>query len=168
MSNKAYIGLGANLTSPARQLWQALHHLAALPETRLLASSSFYRSAPMGPQDQPDYVNAVALIDTALAPLALLDALQAIENQQGRIRTRHWGERTLDLDLLLYGQITLDLPRLKVPHYGLKDRNFVIQPLFELSPELVLPDGKALVDLACTTNDLVKVAPPLCDCRTLR
>ncbi|WKE66308.1 2-amino-4-hydroxy-6-hydroxymethyldihydropteridine diphosphokinase [Gallaecimonas kandeliae] len=161
MSSLAFIGLGANLDAPARQLWQALHHLAALPQSRLLQCSSFYASKPMGPQDQPDYVNAVAVLETGLEPLALLDALQAIEERQGRVRQRRWGERTLDLDLLLFGDQRLDLPRLQVPHYGLKDRDFVLLPLWELAPELVLPDGQPLAALVPEAEALAKVAEPL-------
>lgn len=161
MTVRAYIGLGANLASPARQLWQALHHLATIEHSTLVASSSFYGSKPMGPQDQPDYVNAVAALDTALPPLALLDALQAIEQRQGRVRQRRWGERTLDLDLLLYGQQQLTLPRLTVPHEGLKARPFVLEPLKELAPKLVLPDGESLENLPSQAGELVKVAAPL-------
>lgn len=158
---QAYIGLGSNLASPARQLWHALHALAALPGSRLLGSSSFYASKPMGPQDQPDYINAVALLDTHLAPLALLDALQGIEQRQGRVRLRRWGERTLDLDLLLYGQEPIEHPRLQVPHPGLKEREFVIVPLLELTPELVLPDRQPLAALAPRAQTLARVAAPL-------
>lgn len=144
---RAYIGLGSNLDDPLRQLRRALESLAQLPQTTLAGCSRFYRSAPLGPQDQPDYVNAVAALDTALAAEALLDALQAIETAQGRIRTRRWGPRTLDLDLLLYGDAVLATPRLCVPHPGLAERSFVLYPLYELAPELRLPDGRALAEL---------------------
>ncbi|WP_341501987.1 2-amino-4-hydroxy-6-hydroxymethyldihydropteridine diphosphokinase [Gallaecimonas sp. GXIMD4217] len=141
MAELAYIGLGANLAQPARQLRLALHALAALPGSKLLGASSLYHSAPMGPQDQPDYVNAVAALETELEPLALLDALQAIERQQGRVRKRRWGERTLDLDLLLYAGREIDHPRLTLPHPGLTQRPFVLAPLCELAPALTLPGG---------------------------
>lgn len=144
---RAYIGLGSNLDDPAQQLRRALAALAHLPQTHLAGCSRFYRSVPLGPQDQPDYVNAVAVLDTTQAPVALLDALQAIETAQGRVRTLHWGPRTLDLDLLLYGNETLATPRLTVPHSGLALRNFVLYPLAELAPELVLPDGRTLATL---------------------
>ncbi|PKM43427.1 MAG: 2-amino-4-hydroxy-6-hydroxymethyldihydropteridine diphosphokinase [Gammaproteobacteria bacterium HGW-Gammaproteobacteria-1] len=144
---RAYIGLGSNLDDPAQQLRRALEALAQLPQTRLAGCSRFYRSAPLGPQDQPDYINAVAALDTALEAEALLDALQAIEAAQGRVRLRRWGPRTLDLDLLLYGRETLTTPRLTVPHPGLAERNFVLYPLADLAPEMVLPDGRALTDL---------------------
>jgi len=144
---RVYIGLGSNLDDPVQQLHRAWAALAQLPQTQRVACSRFYRSAPLGPQDQPDYVNAVAALDTTLAPAALLDALQAIEAAQGRMRLRRWGPRTLDLDLLLYGSETLATPRLTVPHPGLAERNFVLYPLAELAPGLVLPDGRALADL---------------------
>mgnify|MGYP005751058203 FL=1 len=136
----AYVGLGSNLDDPRRQVEQALRELAALPDTVLAARSSLYRSAPMGPADQPAYINAVARLDTRLAPEALLDALQAVEAAHGRLRTgERWGPRTLDLDILLYGDARLDSPRLKVPHPGMAERNFVLEPLAELAPELDIP-----------------------------
>lgn len=144
---RAYIGLGSNLDDPVQQLHRALEALAQLPQTQRIACSRFYRSAPLGPQDQPDYVNAVVALDTDLLPEALLDALQAIEAAQGRVRTRRWGPRTLDLDLLLYGNEVLATPRLTVPHPGLAERNFVLYPLAELVPDLQLPDGQRLEEL---------------------
>lgn len=155
---RAYIGLGSNLDNPAEQLRRALTALVRLPQTRLAGCSRFYRSAPLGPQDQPDYVNAVAALDTELAPEALLDALQAIEAAQGRVRLRRWGPRTLDLDLLLYGDDILATPRLTVPHPGLAERNFVLHPLAELAPDLVLPDGRRLAALL-TQSDHAGLAP---------
>lgn len=143
----AYIGLGSNLADPQAQLQRALSELAVLPQSRLLAQSSLYRSPPMGPQDQPDYLNAVAAVDTALSPLALLDELQALELAHQRVRGEHWGPRTLDLDLLLYGEQRIDLPTLKVPHPGLYTRNFVLYPLAEIAPELVIPGFGALGEL---------------------
>ncbi|SDI09139.1 2-amino-4-hydroxy-6-hydroxymethyldihydropteridinediphosphokinase [Pseudomonas benzenivorans] len=145
---RVYIGLGSNLAEPLTQLRGALAALAALPQSRLLATSSFYASDPLGPADQPRYVNAVAALDTELAPLALLDALQAIEANQGRVRkAERWGPRTLDLDILLFGKRLLDEPRLRVPHYHLQARPFVLYPLAELAPELRLPDGRRLAEL---------------------
>lgn len=156
MPVRAFIGLGSNLQGPEAQLRHALEALSALPESQLLGVSRLYRSAPMGPQDQPDYINAVALIDTALEPHALLDALQAIENAQGRVRERRWGERTLDLDLLIYGGEVIAGERLTVPHPGLAERNFVLYPLAELAPDLTLPDGRELSALlaACADDGL--------------
>ena len=144
---RCYIGLGANLDDPATQIRTALQALAQLPHSRLLRVSSLYGSKPLGPQDQPDYLNAVAELDTTLEPMVLLDALQAQEQEQGRIKHRHWGERCIDLDLLLYGDTILASTRLNIPHHELKNRSFVVEPLRELSPELQLPDGTPLANL---------------------
>ncbi|MNJ56604.1 2-amino-4-hydroxy-6-hydroxymethyldihydropteridine pyrophosphokinase [compost metagenome] len=142
---RVYIGLGSNLAQPLQQLRAALAALAELPLTRLDGVSSFYASDPLGPPDQPRYVNAVAALDTALAPLELLDALQRIERQQGRVRkAQRWGPRTLDLDILLFGDRQLHDERLTVPHYHMHARPFVLYPLAELAPELRLPDGRPL------------------------
>ncbi|WP_461482695.1 2-amino-4-hydroxy-6-hydroxymethyldihydropteridine diphosphokinase [Porticoccus sp.] len=144
MTEVVYVGLGSNLGDPLTQLQRALEELGNLPLTRLIKCSSWYRSAPMGPQDQPDYYNGVAQLSTALEPLPLLRALQQIEQQHQRLRERHWGPRTLDLDILLYGDQSIDLPDLRVPHPGLYLRNFVLQPLAEISPALQFPDGSRL------------------------
>ena len=144
----AYIALGSNLYTPLEQLKRALNALAQLPQTQLMAVSSFYRSKPLGPQDQPDYLNAAVEISTALSPLALLDELQRIENEQGRVRLRRWGERTLDLDILLYGDEIIQSERLTVPHYDMHNREFVIVPLAEIAPNLILPNGQKLAELA--------------------
>lgn len=140
----AYIGLGSNLENPRAQVEQALVELATIPQSYLLAKSPLYRSAPVGPGDQPDYINATALLETFLTPLALLDALQAIEQSHQRVRIEHWGPRTLDLDILLLDQLVLDSERLKVPHPYLTQRNFVLYPLADIAPELQLPDGTSL------------------------
>lgn len=140
-----YIALGSNLDNPLQQLKQAVETLQKFAKN--FAISPFYGSKPLGPQDQPDYVNAVAKFDTELSPIALLDKLQHIENEQGRVRLRRWGERTLDLDILLYGQQQIHNERLIVPHYDMQNREFVIVPLYTLSPELVLPNGVRLADL---------------------
>ena len=142
-----YIALGSNLNMPIQQLKLAIQAMADLPDTEIKKVSSFYQSQPLGPQDQPDYVNAVACLETELFPLALLDALQNIENGQGRIRLRRWGERTLDLDILLYDNQIIRNERLTVPHYDMQNREFVIVPLYEISPELILPDGVSLQQL---------------------
>ncbi|MGR6981544.1 2-amino-4-hydroxy-6-hydroxymethyldihydropteridine diphosphokinase [Testudinibacter sp. P27/CKL/0425] len=141
---RCYIALGSNLATPIEQLKSAVSSLENLTQTELIAVSSFYRSKPLGPQDQPDFVNAVATIETELSPLALLDALQQIEQQQGRVRLRRWGERTLDLDILLYGDQVIQSERLTVPHYDMHNREFVIVPLYEIAPHLQLPSGKKL------------------------
>ncbi len=153
-----YIGLGSNLEDPLAQVMRAFGELAEIPETQLLARSSIYSSLPVGPE-QPDYINAVALLDTQLAPLALLDALQAIEQAHQRVRIQHWGPRTLDLDLLLYGDDVIDLERLKVPHPYLTQRSFVLYPLADITPDLHLPDGTPLADLLsrCSADGLVRL-----------
>lgn len=144
MSAIAYIGLGSNLDQPIQQLLTAYQELANLPETTFLAGSSLYSSKPVGPQDQPDFVNAVVKLETKLSAIALLDALQALEQQHQRVRLRHWGPRTLDLDLLLYDQQQIALPRLSVPHPQMHLRGFVLLPLAEISPEIVIP-GKGSI-----------------------
>lgn len=143
-----YIALGSNLAEPSQQLNQALSALANLENSQLIAHSSFYQSKPLGPQDQPDYVNAVARLATSLTPLALLDKLQQIEQQQGRVRLRRWGERTLDLDILLYGDCIIQSERLTIPHYDMQNRAFVIIPLAEIAPDLILPKGESIANLA--------------------
>jgi 2-amino-4-hydroxy-6-hydroxymethyldihydropteridine diphosphokinase len=152
----AFIGLGSNLAEPSLQLAQALAGLAALPDTELVAQSPFYCSRPVGPQDQPDFINGAAWLRTTLPALTLLDHLQGIEQSHGRERVRHWGPRTLDLDLLLYGSETLSGPRLTVPHPELPNRDFVLQPLLDLNPNLALPDGTGIAELRrrCPDNQL--------------
>lgn len=139
----AFIALGSNLEDPAKQLQRAVDALAALPASRLDAVSSVYSSAAVGPGNQPDYLNAVALVSTELAPRALLVALQEIEQNQGRVRQERWGPRTLDLDILLYGELQLDSPDLTIPHPRMHQRDFVLYPLREISnTNPVLPDGR--------------------------
>ncbi|WP_077035692.1 2-amino-4-hydroxy-6-hydroxymethyldihydropteridine diphosphokinase [Pelomonas sp. KK5] len=137
-SVRAYIGLGANLGDLRRTLDEALVALAALPLTELRAASGFYRTAPVD-AGGPDYLNAVVMLDTTLAPEALLDALQAIEQAHGRERPYVNAPRTLDLDLLLYGDRRIVTPRLTVPHPRLHRRAFVLHPLLELTPDLDAP-----------------------------
>ena len=130
--DKVFIGLGSNLEDPLLQLTQAIHQLKQLESVTVVNISSFYSSPPMGPQDQPDYINAVVEISTSLKPEHLLDELQKIEQQQGRVRKERWGARTLDLDVLLYGNEVINTERLIVPHSGIKQRNFVLYPLSDL------------------------------------
>lgn len=148
-----YIGIGSNLDDPVAQVRQALDELSGLPLTQRIAASRLYRSRPVGPQDQPDFINAVALLRTRLSPLALLDQLQALEQRHRRVRHQHWGPRTLDLDLLLYGSEKVQLPRLRVPHPELPSRAFVVLPLAELAPRLTLLDGTEITTLAATLAD---------------
>lgn len=156
-----FIGLGSNQADPSLQLAGAVARLAALPETELVAQSPFYRSKPVGPQDQPDFVNGVAWLRTELPPLKLLDHLQAIEQAHGRERVQRWGPRTLDLDLLLYGNETIASERLTVPHAELANRDFVLQPLLDLEPELAMPDGRTIEQLRqrCPDNGLQQLHP---------
>ncbi|MBA6336697.1 MULTISPECIES: 2-amino-4-hydroxy-6-hydroxymethyldihydropteridine diphosphokinase [unclassified Colwellia] len=152
-----YVGLGSNLSDPQKQIELAVASLTQIKNTTLDGVSSLYFSRPMGPQDQPDYMNAVALLRTDLNPLDLLNELQAIENNAGRVRKdNRWGARILDLDMLLFDNETINHERLTVPHYGLELREFVLLPLAELSPKLTLPNGKPVLALsqAIATNGL--------------
>lgn len=151
MSYTAFIGLGANLGDPRQQLIEAVQCLTGLPDTRITGVSRLYGSAPVGPQDQPDYLNAVARLETGLTPHRLLAELQAIENSAGRIRERHWGPRTLDLDLLLYARDEIRTANLTVPHPEMVNRAFVIVPLLDIDPEAVLPNGLKAASLQAAT-----------------
>jgi len=148
----AYIGLGSNLANPIVQIKTALQELAELPDCRLSAASSLYRSDPMGPSDQPDYINAVAALETQLSPAALLVELQRLEQLHQRVRLERWGPRTLDLDLLLYDDQRVDTPDLTVPHPGVAERNFVLVPLLEIAPDLRLPDNRSVAELAAAVS----------------
>lgn len=144
----AYLGLGSNLASPVEQIKSARTAIIAVPGIKELAFSSLYRSLPMGPQDQPDYVNAVMAINTELSVLELLHSLQAIENAHGRCRAgQRWGARTLDLDILMYGDQCIDLPELAVPHPGIAARSFVLYPWYEIAPEISIPGKGSLAAL---------------------
>lgn len=143
---RCFIGIGSNLDAPIQQVQQALLELNELPESALIQHSSLYVSAPVGPQDQPDFVNAVAEINTHLDAHALLDELQALEQLHQRIRIQHWGPRTLDLDLLIYGNELIRTERLNVPHPFMTERNFVIYPLAEIAPDFIFPDKTSLSD----------------------
>ncbi len=150
-----YIGLGANLGHPRIQVEQALEQLQDLPNSDVTAVSSLYRTAPVGPADQPDFINAVARLDTALEPLELLAALQQIERSHGRIRNgQRWGPRTLDLDILLVGEQVLSLPQLRVPHPQMHARAFVLGPLAEIAPPgLEIPGQGRLDELLGAVED---------------
>ena len=142
----AYIGLGSNLDSPCQHIVAAFSALDALPATALTRRSALYKSKPVGPPDQADFINAVAELRTGLLPLALLDGLRAIEDRHGRARGRRWGPRTLDLDLLLYGAATIKHERLTVPHPEMLKRAFVLAPLVEIRADCRLPGGGAPSD----------------------
>ncbi|TNF06002.1 MAG: 2-amino-4-hydroxy-6-hydroxymethyldihydropteridine diphosphokinase [Gammaproteobacteria bacterium] len=161
MTELVYIGLGSNLAAPLDQLQRASLALGNLPDTTLTALSSWYRTPPMGPQDQPDYINGVAQLRTDLSPTTLLQRLQTIENDHRRVRERHWGPRTLDLDILLYGNQVIDLPELQIPHPGMYLRNFVLWPLAEIDPQLQFPDGSSLAMRLenCPSEGIVRLSP---------
>lgn len=159
-----YIGLGANLGDPRRQVEQALVQLQDLPRSELAAVSSLYRTAPVGPANQPDFINAVARLDTSLEPPALLASLQQIERSHGRIRNgERWGPRTLDLDILLVGEQVLDLPHLRVPHPQMHVRAFVLAPLAEIAPpELAIPGRGRLDGLLADVEEDARAMARLC------
>ncbi|MDY0419040.1 2-amino-4-hydroxy-6-hydroxymethyldihydropteridine diphosphokinase [Enterobacter sp. 170198] len=144
----AYIAIGSNLASPLEQVNAAVQALGEIPQSKIVAVSSFYRTPPLGPQDQPDYLNAAVVLETALDAETLLDNTQRIELQQGRVRkAERWGPRTLDLDIMLFGYETINTERLTVPHYDMKNRGFMLWPLFEVAPDLIFPDGIPLRDI---------------------
>ncbi|MFH2134929.1 MAG: 2-amino-4-hydroxy-6-hydroxymethyldihydropteridine diphosphokinase [Pseudomonadota bacterium] len=155
----AYVGLGSNLADPAVQVVNALAALDALPQTRLLKQSSLYRSAPVGYLDQPDFINAVAQVETELAPRALLDALLALELECGRTREFQNAPRTLDLDVLMYGDLVHHEHGLTVPHPQMHLRAFVLQPLLEIAPDCVIPGVGAAADAmtACAGQQLERL-----------
>lgn len=155
-----FIAIGSNLDNPRRQVADAVAALSGLQGSRLVALSPWYRSAAIGPGSQPDYLNGVARLTTRLSPRHLLAALQAIEHAQGRQRTEHWGPRTLDLDILLYGNEIIAEPDLIVPHPRLTQRNFVLYPLADLAPDLIFPDGTPLKEVLakCQQDGIVRDA----------
>lgn len=149
----AYVGIGSNLDSPASQVEQALTRLAAIPDTILTARSGLYRSAPVGPAGQPDFINAAAALLTRLSAPALLGQLQAIETAQGRVRNgERWGPRCLDLDLLVYSSHTMKTPDLELPHPRIAERNFVLLPLSEIAAHVVVPGLKSVQALAADVS----------------
>jgi 2-amino-4-hydroxy-6-hydroxymethyldihydropteridine diphosphokinase len=163
MPVSVFIGLGSNLQEPQHQVNQAITALRAIPESHVVAVAPSYQSLPMGPSDQPDYINTVVQLETELSALALLDLLQAIEQSQGRERTKRWGARTLDLDVLTYGNEEISHPRLTVPHPGMAEREFVLYPLCDIAPTLVIPGLGRVSELrdACAPNGIVRLGEPL-------
>lgn len=156
MMVQVYIGLGSNLDKPEQQISSALKNLNEIKDSHLIKDSGLFKSPPMGPKDQPDYLNAAALIETTLDAETLLDCLQLIENNHGRVRSRHWGERTLDLDILLYGNEIINTERLTVPHIGLTQREFVLYPLQRINDQLDVPGKGNIMDLieACPVSGI--------------
>ena len=153
MSTITYIGLGSNLGDSRQILLEAVQKLATLGSVK---TSRLYQSPPMGPQDQPNYLNAVAQLETDLAPLVLLDELQRFEQESGRVRLRRWGERTLDVDLLIYGQEHIQNERLTVPHAGLFERDFVVIPLLDLDENIQIK-AQRLKDLPVVQHPSLSV-----------
>ncbi|NNH79153.1 2-amino-4-hydroxy-6-hydroxymethyldihydropteridine diphosphokinase [Acinetobacter sp. ANC 5380] len=153
MSTVTYIGLGSNLGDSRQILLEAVQKLATLGTVK---TSKLYQSPPMGPQDQPNYLNAVVQLETDLAPLVLLDELQRLEQESGRVRLRRWGERTLDLDLLVYGQEHIQNERLTVPHVGLFERDFVVIPLLDLDANIQIK-AQRLKDLPVVQHPTLTV-----------
>lgn len=153
MIHCCYIGLGSNLGDSQGILTEAVQKLASLGQVHV---SKLYQSPPMGPQDQPHYFNAVVQLHTALEPLELLDTLQRFEQESGRVRLRRWGERSLDLDLLLYGENNIKNERLTVPHIGIMERDFVVVPLLDLNPTLQI-HGQYLHELALVQQSTLTV-----------
>lgn len=153
MSAHAYIGLGSNLQDPVAQVSRAFEALATLPDSRLLRRSTLYRSAPLGYTAQPDFVNAVALLQTTLPPLTLLRHLLEIETRAGRLRPFPNAPRVLDLDLLLYDALVMQTPTLTLPHPRLHERGFVLLPLTEIAPHLEIPGHGTLAHLLAGCPD---------------
>ena len=164
---RAFVAFGANLGDPATAFALALERLAALPDTRVVAQSSLYRTAPIGVDGQPDYINAVIGLDTALGARSLLDALLAIEREGGRRRDFHMAPRTMDLDLLLYGEEVIDEPGLQVPHPRMHVRAFTLRPLAEIAPDTVIPGKGKAASLLPTVADqaIERIAPAGPDAR---
>lgn len=156
----AYVALGANLGDPVATVKQAVEALKTLPRSRLLAASSLYRTAPVGLKDQPDFINAVAALETELTPAALLDELFAIEARFGRQRSVRNAPRTLDLDLLLHGDIRSDNPAIILPHPRMHERAFVLAPLAEIAPALAIPGHGAIAALRerCAEQNIERIA----------
>ena len=156
----AYVGIGSNLERPREQVLQAFEELGRIPATRLTRKSSLYRSAPMGNADQPDFVNAVAEIDTALSPTEILLQLKNIETRHGRIRSFPNAPRTLDLDLLLYEKEALASENLTLPHPRMHERAFVLKPLVEIAPDITVPGRKTAKELLknCAKQDVQRIA----------
>jgi 2-amino-4-hydroxy-6-hydroxymethyldihydropteridine diphosphokinase len=161
MAETAYLGLGSNLGDRLMNLQAAVDRLRDQYGIRVDASSRVWETAPVGGPDQPDYLNAVVRVETDLEPHELLAACRLVESALGRVRAERWGPRTIDVDVLLYGDRAVDDPDLVVPHPRITERAFVVLPLLELDPDPVLVDGRRLVDLRLDTSGAAPIAPPL-------
>ena len=160
MTVVAYISVGSNLNNPYQQVKSAIGKLKIADNIYIETISGWYLSDPVGPKNQSRYVNGVIKISTRLSPNQLLKKLHEIEDAHGRIRTVRWGPRTLDLDILLYGSRMISTKKLTIPHPEMKIRNFVLTPLADIEPDLVLPDGSILSSLL-ENNQLKEVVPIL-------
>ncbi|MDJ0813584.1 MAG: 2-amino-4-hydroxy-6-hydroxymethyldihydropteridine diphosphokinase [Woeseiaceae bacterium] len=149
----AYVGLGSNLEEPRRQVELAIRSLRSMPRTSVSARSSLYRSAPLGPVEQPDFINAVARLETELGVNELFRHLREIEERQGRVRGERWGPRVIDLDLLVYADAVITTTQLTVPHPGIGERNFVLLPLQEIAPDLIIPGLGRVADIAVNREE---------------
>lgn len=149
---EAYVSLGSNIEFPLHQVKQAILEIDALEQIQVLTQSSLYRTPPWGKLDQPDFVNAVVKIQTSLTAFKLLEMLRDIEKKHARMLLEKWGPRTLDCDLILFGQEIIEDPNLTVPHPRMKTRGFVLLPLVEIAPTLRLPSGEAILDLVSTCD----------------
>lgn len=160
---RAYIGIGSNMDEPVTHVVQAIAELDDIPGCCCVRYSSLYRTAPMGPTDQADFINAVAAVDTTLTALQLFERLQDLERRHGRVRSEpRWGPRSLDLDLLIYGAARIDGWDLTVPHPGMLQRDFVLYPLHEIAPDLQLPDHGPIADHLpqCISHGLERLGIP--------
>jgi len=152
-----YLGLGTNLGDRGANLTEALQHLGQVPAIEIVRTSSIYETAPVGPQDQPDFFNQVVQAKVSCSARRLLELVQGIEQEMGRVHTRRWGERIIDIDILLYGDETIDQPDLQIPHPRMVARQFVLVPLAEIAPDLVLPDGRRAADAAASDAQVRRV-----------
>ncbi len=143
-----YLGLGTNLGDRRANLTKALQHLGQVPTVEIVKTSSIYETAPVGPQGQPDFLNQVVQAEVTCSARRLLELVQGIEQDMGRVRRWRWGERIIDIDILLYGDETIDEPDLQIPHPQMLARQFVLVPLAEIAPDLILPDGGRATDAA--------------------
>ena len=149
-----YLGLGSNIEDPALQIQNAITALNETSGIKVLMDSGYFKSKPMGPKDQPDYLNAVVEIETDLDAEALLESCQKIEELQGRVKKRHWGERTIDLDILLYADQIITRKDLTIPHPGICSRDFVYMPLLKINPELQVPGKGMLKNIVESANEI--------------
>jgi 2-amino-4-hydroxy-6-hydroxymethyldihydropteridine diphosphokinase len=154
---QVWVGMGSNLGQPVQHLLSAQQQLTHAEYVKHFRISSFYQSKPVGPQDQPDFVNAVCSFNTHLPPEQLFVELQSIELAHGRIKKRHWGERTLDLDILLYADKIINQPNLTIPHPEMLNRSFVIYPALEINPALTMPNRQRIAEMSLPQNDLTRL-----------